>query len=508
MEVSLGQYLSLGGIGIWKLVPIFKGIGYASMTIVALYNIYFIVIVTWVCFYFVASFTALLPWQHCNSYWNTEGCQDIRLIGSNATLVVKNVTGLNRDTSAVVEFWERRVLGITSGIETLGIIRWELALYLIVAWIFVYFIIWKGLHQSGKIIYVTALFPYVILTVLLIRGLTLDGALDGLLFFITPDFTKLCEPKVWVAAGTQVFFTFGIGFGSVINLGSYNKFHHNFYRDSIILCIVNPLTSILAGLVIFSVLGYMAKVQSIEVADVVKSGPGLAFLTYPEVVVHLPLSPVWAILFFLMLGVLGINSQFCTVEALVSSIVDEWPKFLMARRKLFSLFVCIILCLLGLPMVTEGGMYIFQLMDFYAASGIPLLFTVFFQVIAIAWVYGVGRLSKNIQAMLGFQPGWYLKIGWTVLIPFVTMGIFLFSIIDYKPLVYAKVYTYPLWGQMMGWGIALCSMVWIPCYAVYYLITTEGTFKQRLRVGVTPVLDKENAVDRTENLQMNEKESV
>ncbi|KFM57632.1 Sodium- and chloride-dependent GABA transporter 1, partial [Stegodyphus mimosarum] len=486
MEVSLGQYLSLGGIGIWKLVPIFKGIGYASMTIVALYNVYFIVIVTWVCFYFVASFTALLPWQHCNSYWNTEGCQDIRLIGSNATLVVKNVTGLNRDTSAVVEFWERRVLGITSGIESLGIIRWELALYLIVAWIFVYFIIWKGLHQSGKIIYVTALFPYVILTVLLIRGLTLDGALDGLLFFITPDFTKLCEPKVWVAAGTQVFFTFGIGFGSVINLGSYNKFHHNFYRDSIILCIVNPLTSILAGLVIFSVLGYMAKVQSIEVADVVKSGPGLAFLTYPEVVVHLPLSPVWAILFFLMLGVLGINSQFCTVEALVSSIVDEWPKLLMARRKLFSLFVCIVLCLLGLPMVTEGGMYIFQLMDFYAASGIPLLFTVFFQVIAIAWVYGVGRLSKNIQAMLGFQPGWYLKIGWTVLIPFVTMGIFLFSIIDYKPLVYAKVYTYPWWGEMMGWGIALCSMVWIPSYAVYYLITTEGTFKQRLRVGVTP----------------------
>ncbi|XP_054722878.1 sodium- and chloride-dependent GABA transporter 1-like [Uloborus diversus] len=488
MEVSMGQYLSLGGIGVWNLVPIFKGIGYASMTIVALYNIYFIVIVSWICFYFVSSFSSLLPWQHCDSYWNSENCQDIRLQDSNLTNV--NLTSTNRESSSVVEFWERRVLGITSGIETLGALRWELALYLVAAWIFTYFIIWRGLHQSGKIIYVTALFPYVILTVLLIRGVTLEGAMDGILFYITPEWEKLREPKVWVAAGTQVFFTFGIGFGSVINLGSYNKFHHNFYRDSIILCIVNPMTSILAGFVIFSVLGYMAHIQDIQVSEVVKSGPGLAFLTYPEVVVHLPLSPVWASLFFLMLFVLGINSQFCTVEALVSSLVDEWPKLLQKRRKVFSLCTCMVLCLLGLPMVTQGGMYIFQLMDSFAASGIPLLFTVFFQAIAIGWIYGVRQLSKNIQTMVGFPPGWYLKIGWTVFIPSVTAGIFLFSLIEYKPIQYAKVYNYPWWGEMMGWGIALSSMVWIPLYALYYICTSEGTIKQRLQTGITPALER------------------
>lgn len=238
MEVSIGQYLSLGGISVWKLVPIFKGIGYASMTIVTLYNIYFIVIVSWICFYFVSSFASLLPWQRCDSYWNTKACRDVSGGAANATHgILTNLTtsnngtvALSRDSSSVVEFWERRVLGITPGIETLGNLQWELALYLIAAWIFTYFIIWRGLHQSGKIIYVTALFPYVILTVLLIRGVTLDGAVDGILFFITPEWSKLAEPKVWVAAGTQVFFTFGIGFGSVINLGSYNKFHHNFYR--------------------------------------------------------------------------------------------------------------------------------------------------------------------------------------------------------------------------------------------------------------------------------------
>lgn len=512
MEVSIGQYLSLGGIGVWKLVPIFKGIGYASMTIVTLYNIYFIVIVSWICFYFVSSFAPLLPWQICDSYWNTVACQEVsNARGVTNTTDIFNITtnatlSLNKDTSSVVEFWERRVLGITEGIENLGVLQWELALYLVFAWIFVYFIIWRGLHQSGKIIYITALFPYVILTVLLIRGATLDGAVDGILYFVTPEWSKLLEPKVWVAAGTQVFFTFGIGFGSVINLGSYNKFHHNFYRDSIILCIVNPMTSILAGVVIFSVLGYMAKIQDIMVAEVVKSGPGLAFLTYPEVVIHLPLSPVWSALFFLMLFILGINSQFCTVEALVSSLVDEWPKYLMAKRKLFSLFICIILCLLGLPMVTQGGMYIFQLMDFYAASGIPLLFTVFFQAIAIAWIYGVRRLSKNIETMVGFPPSLYLKTGWIFFIPAVTLGIFLFSVIDYKPIVYAKVYTYPWWGELMGWGIALASMVWIPGYFIYYLCSTKGTMKERWQIGTTPAFNCNDNMERGDNLEMENKE--
>ncbi|CAL1288664.1 unnamed protein product [Larinioides sclopetarius] len=515
MEVAVGQFFRQGGIGIWKLCPLLKGIGYSSMTIVALYNIYFIIVVAWVLFYFVHSFTFQLPWQRCDAEWNTPVCTVIETLTHNATAMLSstealthngtamlnsttlphitaivNSSGLSRETSSVVEFWERKVLGITDGIHDMGGIRWELVGLLVLGWVVIYFIIWKGLHDSGKLIYVTATFPYVILLILLIRGVTLEGAWDGILYFVQPRWEKLLEPKVWVAAGTQVFFTFGIGFGSVVNLGSYNKFSHNFFRDSIFICILNPLTSILAGVVIFSVLGYMAHVQNVLVDEVVKSGPGLAFLTYPEVVLHLPLSPLWAALFFLMLFVLGINSQFCTVEALVSSLVDEWPHLLTQKRKLFSLFMCVIMCILGLPMVTEGGMYIFQLMDFYAASGIPLLFTVFFQTIAIAWIYGIPRLSKNIKTMIGKAPGWYLKIGWLVLVPLTTFGIFLFCIIDYSPLVYAKVYTYPWWGEMLGWLIALSSMIWIPLYAFYFLCyKSEGTLLERIRFGMCPALE-------------------
>ena len=81
---------------------------------------------------------------------------------------------------------------------------------------------------------------------------------------------------------------------------NYSLFH---FRDSVITCVINTLTSLLAGVVTFSILGYLAAEQHTSVADVVKKGPGLVFLTYPEVVLKLPGSAFWASTFFIMLVV-------------------------------------------------------------------------------------------------------------------------------------------------------------------------------------------------------------
>ncbi|KAJ8347267.1 hypothetical protein SKAU_G00286680 [Synaphobranchus kaupii] len=98
-------------------------------------------------------------------------------------------------TSPVIEFWEGRVLGLSGGIEDMGTVRWELALCLLLSWIICFFCVWKGVKSTGKVVYFTATFPYVMLVVLLVRGITLPGATDGIIYYLYPDPTRLTDPQ-------------------------------------------------------------------------------------------------------------------------------------------------------------------------------------------------------------------------------------------------------------------------------------------------------------------------
>jgi len=345
-----------------------------------------------------------------------------------------------------------------------------------------------NLELPVQILWFSAMFPYVVLSILFVKAVSLDGALDGISYLFTPEWHLLKEPQVWIDGGTQIFFSYGVGIGALLALGSYNKFHHNCHRDAIVVCCVNTFTSFFSATVIFSILGFMAKQKGVDVGDVVKSGPGLAFLVYPEVVLQIAPSPLWAFLFFIMLLTLGIDSQFCGVESLMTGLVDNWPELLRPHRKKFTLAMTFFMFLLGLPMITNGGMYVFQLMDFYAASGMSLLWCVFFQTIAICWVFGARKFYGCIEQMIGYKVGWYWYICWVLLAPAFMLFIFVFYFVRYSPIMYGKDYHYPGWGEAMGFLISLSSMIWVPGYAVYYLLTTEGTWRQVLRKGITPII--------------------
>merc|ERR1712117_803285 len=493
-EVSVGQYLGVGGMSVvGQLTPILKGVGYSAMTMVFLENCYYIIVVTWTLFYLFNTFMDLpsLPWSDCskgNGTWADERCWSPDSgVPFNQSIPFKHGFTEKESETAVEQFWNNEALNISDGIEKTGMIQWDLLGCLIFAWLVVYGVIWKGLHNSGKILWFSAIFPYVVLAILCVKALTLEGATNGLAYLYTPQWERLLEAEVWIDGGTQIFFSYGVGIGALLALGSYNKFHHNCHRDAIMVCCINTFTSFFSATVIFSILGYMAHTKGVDVGDVVKSGPGLAFLVYPEVVLTIAPSPLWACLFFVMLLTLGIDSQFCGVEALITGLVDNWPEVLRPHRKKFTLFMTVFMCLLGLPMITRGGVYVFQLMDLYAASGMSLLWCVFFQTIAICWVFGAKKFYNCIEEMIGYRVSYYWYICWVLLAPAFMVFIFIFYFVKYTPITMGD-YQYPGWGEALGFLISLSSMIWVPAYMIYYFFATPGTWREVLRKGTTPII--------------------
>jgi solute carrier family 6 amino acid transporter-like protein 5/7/9/14 len=170
--------------------------------------------------------------------------------------------------------------------DGLGTPDWELSLWLLLAWTILYVVIIKGIQSSGKVSYFTAIFPYVILITLLIHASTLEGAVDGILYFITPNWDRLLEPSVWYRAVTQLFFSLTVGLGPISMFASYNKFRHNIYRDALIVTTLDTFTSLLAGFTIFGILGNLAhNLGETDLTKVLSSGgSGLAFVSYPDAI--------------------------------------------------------------------------------------------------------------------------------------------------------------------------------------------------------------------------------
>ncbi|RNA05089.1 sodium-dependent noradrenaline transporter [Brachionus plicatilis] len=502
MELALGQYYKRGAITCWKKVcPLLSGVGYAVVLIAFYTDFFYNVVISWGLYYLFGSFSSRLPWGTCKNSWNSENCYEISSIlkqnidsnssaNLNFSISSKNTTNL---ISSSEEYFFNRMYRFSDnlGMDNFGSILWENVGCLLLIYIICYFSMWKGVQTSGKVVWFTALAPYVILIILAVRALFLTGSLEGLKYYLTPDMALLKNPLVWMDAASQVFFSLGPGFGVLLAFSSYNPFNNNIYKDAIITVIINYLSSLVSGAVIFMYLGYMSQVSNKSIQEVAKEGSSLVFIVYPEAISILPVPQFWSVIFFLMLITLGLDSSFGGSEAIITALSDEYP-ILRKRREIFVAFLFSFYLITGLPSCTEGGYFLVEFLNNYSAV-YSILFAVLIENIAIAWLYGTDRFCNDIKEMIGIYPGKFWCYCWKYITPSCIALILATGIYGYRPLEIMRTnssYLYPEWSNFTGWIVAASSCILIPLVAIYRLIVAKGSFKERLIFTITPERDQ------------------
>ncbi|XP_063824948.1 sodium-dependent nutrient amino acid transporter 1-like [Ostrinia nubilalis] len=458
LETVLGQFSSSNCVKIWALSPAMKGTGYAQALGASFVLSYYVSIIALCLYYLAMSFQSTLPWALCDPEWESD---KVYCVPSGYTAP----PGINGTSSAELYFTQT-VLRQTDGIDDgIGAPIWDLTLCLLASWIIIFVIVARGVKSSGKAAYFLAIFPYIVMFILLIRAVTLEGAGKGIMFFLTPEWAKILEIKVWYAAVTQVFFSLSVCSGALIMFSSYNGFRQNVYRDSMIVTTLDTFTSLMSGITIFGILGNLAhQLNQDDVGEVIGSGgSSLAFISYPDAIAQSPFVPqLFSVLFFLMMAVLGIGSGVALLSTVNTILMDSFPR---VPTIYMSAIACSAGFLLGLVYVTPGGQYILELVDYYGGTFMRL-FAAIAETIGVFWIYGLENICLDIEFMLGVKSSFYWRICWSIITPAIMIAVFMYALITTEALVYGGTYRYPEGAYIAGNMLQYIGIALIPLFII------------------------------------------
>lgn len=311
-------------------------------------------------------------------------------------------------------FFIQSVLQRSSGPGELGWPVLSLVIGMAITWLTIYLILRKGVRNVSKVVMVTVPLPMLLLVILLIRGLTLPGAIDGIRFYLTPDFSKLTDIRIWLRAYGQIFFSLSLASGVMIGYGSYLGKKAEITNSAFITGLANCGTSFFAGFVVFSMLGYLAKVQGLPVSEVTASGTGLAFVAFPTAISQLPaLNSLFGLIFFIALLTLGIDSAFALQEAFTTGFYDKWH---IPPQKLAGIFVLFAFPV-SLLFVTRGGFYWFDIVDKWICD-FGLVISGLIQCIAVGFLYPIQEFRDYLNAQSEIRIGKW----WIWALRYITLG--------------------------------------------------------------------------------------
>ncbi len=247
----------------------------------------------------------------------------------------------------------------------------------------------KGIEKSSKILMPLLL---IILVIMMLRGITLNGAEEGIDFLFNPDWAKVNAETVLLALG-HAFFTLSLGMGAMLTYGSYMSKKDSIITSSVQIIVLDTVIAIIAGVAIFTVVFATGQDPN--------AGPGLIFQTLPVVFMKMPGGYFFSIIFFLLLTIAALTSSISLLEVIVAYFIDQrkW-----SRKKAAVVFGGITL-LLGVPSAlsfnvmqnnTIFGLNFFDLLDFITANILlPLggLLTAVF----VGWIWGFDKVLANLK---------------------------------------------------------------------------------------------------------------
>ncbi|MBD3168580.1 MAG: sodium-dependent transporter [candidate division Zixibacteria bacterium] len=352
------------------------------------------------------------------------------------------------------QFFNEEVLAISSGPDELGGIVWWVLLGLILTWGATWTIISRGVKWLGRYNQLMMPIALCMLLILLFRGVTLPNAGMGLGKFLTPDLSKLLDPNVWLAAYSQIFYTLSLGFGILITYASYRRLDEDVTNNAFITGMSNSTVEVLAGITVFSTVGFLAAQMHIPIEDISIAGPGLAFRTYPAAIGNLPhFAPFFGILFFGMLLFLGTTSLISLIEAVVCGLRD---KFGVNRIKATT-FICVIGFGAGMLFATRAGLYWLDIVDHWTNSyGLTMVGLA--ECILIGWIYKADKLRDFANSVSEIHLGKW----WNICIKYITPAILIVTVTYSLIQEFAQPYEgYELWPRLVGGWILITVIILI-----------------------------------------------
>lgn len=284
---------------------------------------------------------------------------------------------------------------------------------LIGVWLFTCIIMALGV-QKGVAGASSFFMPLLLIMFIIMVGisLTLPGAAKGLDALFTPDWSKLSDPKVWVAAYGQIFFSLSICFGIMVTYSSYLKKKTDLGGTGLVVGFANSSFELLAGIGVFAALGFMAQAKGQAVSEVASSGIGLAFIAFPTIINQAPMGALIGVLFFGSLVFAGITSMISIVEVIVAAIQDK----LNIGRVNATLLVCIPMGIIStLLFGTTTGLPVLDVLDKFVNT-YGIVAAGFVYVLAIIALRKLPELRNHLNALSSVRVGaiWTASVIFTV----------------------------------------------------------------------------------------------